>query len=212
MNIYSGNYKKFLVIPLVLYFVFAFLAFVYPGMELGKDILGGTSINVRGQSMGINLEALKTSLNSEFKLKDLEITKTGNGLIISYAKNESLDAIKTEIDSAKAMVVENPEQAKTIALSALEKLKNYYTDVPAQDLSANAFVEFVEKAFLVSKERNETKIQETISGFFPAGEKVTLNIDETPPTLGNFFWASALRVAVIAIISIIIVIFILFRQ
>lgn len=211
-NFFEGNYKKLLIVPLILFILFFALIFVMPGIERGRDLVGGTSITIRGIENQINLNELETLLDERFDLKDLQFTQIGEGMIIEYAQNNTLASAKTELDSAKDLLESNPEQAIENAGNANNLLSAYNQNPIPSNLSAEETVEFVETNYIDARQAFSEQLQNTIISEFSLGENVSFRKSEIGPTLGAIFWDSASKVAIISAILVIIVIFIFFRE
>ncbi len=212
MNIFKFNYKFFPIITLMLAIIFLFFIFVSPGIEKGKDLIGGTTITVRGIPEQTNAELIKSSLEKNFNLKDLEVLKTGKGLIISYAQNKTLEQAKNNLGKAKELLNSNPEESKNYSKKVLEQIKNFYSDVPEEGLNAEELFAFTNKAFLNSKQALQLSLEKTILSTINSNEKISFTVDDVPPTFGSVFWESALKVALIGFVLVVISIFFFFRE
>lgn len=212
IGLYKGNYKRLLVIPIIVLIATAFLAFVYPGVPLGIDLSGGTLIIMRSEKP---LDAKQTEeiLIQNFDLTDLSVVSTsspvsGNGLTIKFAKNSTIAAAEKELALAKAS---QGETALAHSRATVELVSDY---IPAVTLSADAEKAVLQASDAVvdAKESFNNKVQSLISEKFQLGKDVAFQKKEVSPTLGSAFYKTAFNVGIVAIILITIVIFIFFRQ
>ncbi|MDO8428346.1 MAG: hypothetical protein Q7S92_03975 [Candidatus Diapherotrites archaeon] len=102
-KLYSGNYLRLLVIPLILFVVLSFLAFVSPGVKPGIDLQGGTSFTLRTATQ-ISSQELVDFLESEFNLHNVSVTSvssgTDYGFIVQFSDTlEDSDGLTASIQS-----------------------------------------------------------------------------------------------------------------
>ena len=75
---YEGNYKRYMIIPIVLYFILIVIVAAFPGVTFGMDLQGGARMILRAdrtaEAKDIDTKALEVLLNREFSLKNLQIT------------------------------------------------------------------------------------------------------------------------------------------
>jgi len=201
MNIFERNYKQYIVIPIVLFVIFAIMVFFVPGIKYGIDLRGGTSIIVRADNT-INRAELLNALKENFEFEDLHVTTTGSGAIIEFAYEKNI------YEAEK--ILKNAEK-NNIAIDA-EKLRAYlkkYYEI--KEIPKETNFDFWKSALIKAKENFNLKLQDVIANVLNM-ENLKIQKREIGPALGNLFWDSAWKVALIAVILIIIVIFIFFRE
>ncbi|MBI5884767.1 hypothetical protein HZB89_01570, partial [archaeon] len=88
LNIFEGNYKRLLALPVILYIVFILMIAVFPGVPLGMDLTGGTRIIARTDKP-VDAGILQQKLNEKYSLEELRVSSTsgfaGNGTIIEFS-------------------------------------------------------------------------------------------------------------------------------
>lgn len=214
-NVYSGKrYKLYMVLPIALFIVFAFLAFVYPTVPKGIDLQGGTLIVVRGDKP-IDAVELKEILEQDFDLIDLKVNSVSglgsSGVNVQFADSASIANAAQQIDSAKAMLAASPDGAMQLAQTAVNSISGFLksTELPAQPDKAVPQAEL----YLIEASKNlEERIQQIIIQRFSLTETTAFQIREVSPTLSASFWQTATNVAIMSAIFITIVIFIFFRK
>jgi len=214
-NLYKGSaYKRFLIVPTVLFAVFLFLIFVWPTVPKGIDLKGGTLLLIRS-STEIGAVELHSILSDNFDLTDLKVhgvsSPAGFGVNVQYASNRTLDDARAEIDSAKALLGADPAAALQHCRNAVGILAQHLeeTSLPADAPEAINQSEL----YLIEANKNMNgKMQALIVQHFSLGEEVAFQRKDVSPTLGESFWATAFNVAIFAGVLIIAVIFLFFRR
>jgi preprotein translocase subunit SecF len=208
MNLYSGNYKRLLLVQLVALVICAFLVFVSPGVKQGLDIVGGTQIIVNADKP-IDAAQLEKALSSRFELSDLKVTSTGTGARVQFAENKKIAAAKESLENAQAFQDSN-NQAGAIA-SAKEAIS--LLGLPLQDFaSADDAIAAAKEALIKENERFSQGIDETIISDLGLGAEAKLQHKEVGAALGKAFWNNAIFVTMVAFVLIIIVVFVFFRE
>ncbi len=214
-RLYEGNYRKLLIIPAIIFVVFLVAIFVFPGIEQGIDLTGGTMIVARGD-LPMDAERVETLLLEKYPLQELRVSSVsspaGYGAVIQYSKNQDLFDAEEGISGAKSLLETNPEQAKQEAISAMALLGDYATPPPTNNLTPKQTVDAATDTFIQAKESFELSVQNLIKTEFNLGDNAKFQKTEIGPSLGESFWESAIMVAAMAFISVIIVIFIFFRE
>ena len=214
-NLYSGNYRRFLIVPLILLIVFGFLAFVFPRVPTGIDLSGGTLIILRSET-ALDAKETEQLLNSEFELTDLSVVSTssplgGYGLTIRFAKNAVIAAAEQELAAAKAVLSGNEAEAISHAETVLSIVQPYIEPVELSQDAGKA-VQQAAEAVASAKEALNNRIQQGIVEHFNLGSNVAFQKKEISPTLGSAFYRTALTVIIFGIILVAVVIFIFFRK
>jgi preprotein translocase subunit SecF len=213
--VYEGNYKKYLLVPVLLLLACSFLAFVFPGVPTGIDLSGGTLILIRSEKP---LDAKKTEelLEKNFELTDLSVVSTssplgGYGLTIRFAQETAIAQAERELARARAALKDSPQGAVQHAQNSAKLLEALIGPLEVSPEPAKA-VEEAGDALAKAKESFSSKIQQLIAGHFNLGEEVAFQKKEVSPTLGTAFYATAFNIVLVAFILIVIVIFVFFRK
>ena len=89
-DFFGNKYKKFIILPVILFVIMLIISFVYPGFSAGIDLTGGNLIIIRSQSE-LSEQQIDTILNEEFDLTELKVSTiagpTGYGAWIEYSKD-----------------------------------------------------------------------------------------------------------------------------
>jgi len=211
---YSKNYKKLLIIPLVIFIVFFVLAFVFPGVPQGIDFEGGTLIILRSEKP-IEAKKVEELLSKNFDLSDLSVSSisspTGYGITVRFAKDSVISSALNEIEQAKKLLAGNQQESLQHSKKAVEIAAKYsgQNSLPADPKEA---LDEAEKIVLQAKEKATARLQEMIASEFSLGKNIAFQKQEVSPTLGASFFATALNVSIFSIILLIIVVFILYRE
>lgn len=209
---YGKNYKYYIILPAVLFFVFGFLAFVSPGIEQGIDLKGGTLI-VIGTDALVDAKSLESAILSEFDLTELKIIPFQGGVQVQYGFNRELEAAKSDLENARSLLESNPTQALTLCENSISSLQTYIEPEQSSFDSASSCIEFAGEFY----EDASSEFDEKLNALFLSeigAENVKaggLRRTEISPALGQLFWSHAQLILVIALISVIIVVFLFFR-
>ncbi len=209
MNIYSGNYKRLLIVPIILYFVLAFVAFVNPGLQGGLELKGGTLIIVHSDTP-MDATKITSILDSKYHLLDLSASASGTNLRIQFAGHPLLLKAKAEADAAEAATTDAIaiEHAKN-AVQILSPL----VSVPQDFSGTKAAIATATDALTKAKESFNNSLQQDITQAYSLDAKTSaIQVKEVGASLGKRFWEQALNVILAAIILITLVIFIFFRE
>ena len=215
---YEGKYKRYMIIPRVLYFVLIVIVAAFPGITFGMDLQGGARMILRAdrtaEAKDIDTKALEVLLNREFSLKNLQITgisSTGTiGASIQFSENLELSAAEKEITAANSLLSKSPEQAISHAQNAVKILSKYAA--PLYSSNAEEMVSIANDALTKAKQHFQDKIKEIIGKEFGATSNVRVEQREISAVLGKTFWENAVFVMLVAFVAIIIVVFALFRK
>ncbi len=211
MEFFNDKYKAYLLVPAVLFVLFMIAIFFVPGISMGRDLLGGTSINIRGNPESIEVDSFKSMLENEYNLEDVKITVTTNGLGVEYAQNKYLGVAQKKINESLLALNSDPDQARQLAQEALNDIEPIYKPGPSKENDTNSFVEHARLSVVEAKKLFEKDLKNKIISSFGTQE-IQFHSQEVFPTLGKLFWDAAVKVAIIGIIAIIAVIFLLFRE
>lgn len=214
-HFYDGNrYKFYMLLPGILFIVFAFLVLVFPTVPKGIDLQGGTLIIIRSDNP-IDATQLKQDLSEKFDLLDLKVNSisgpAGNGVNVQFAGSTIIINASQQVDSAKALLATNPDAAMQNAQTAVNGIARYLksTELPSQPDKAVPQAEL----YLIEASKNlNQQIRETIVQEFSLSENVAFQLRDVSPTLSASFWQTAINVAIMSTIFITIVIFAFFRK
>ncbi len=217
-NLYSGNYKRLLFVPLILTLVFAFLAFVSPGLESGLDISGGTLLLVQ-TNQPADVDSLENMLRREFDLLDLKVSSTGGGVRIQFSDSASLADARELVKTATEQLEANQLNAADLsARAALYKLSRYWNveTLNPQDpmsVSPHEMVAYAQEVLVKADEAFGIKLQSSILSHLQiAPQDARFQKREIGAALGQLFWENAIQVTLIALVCIAIVVFLFFRE
>ncbi len=214
MELYSGNYKLYLVVPLILTLIFAFMITVSPGVKPGIDLKGGTQIIIRSEQP-VDSSKLKEILEERFDFVDLAVNSisspTSNGVNIQFAGETTLQQAKEELDQAKLLLESNPAEAEARALNSIQFSSKFF-QASDEGLKGKDLIEKADEVYSKAKDSFHQSIKSTVASNFSLPSEFFFSTKEVPPVLGQTFWDNALLVSIIAFFGIIIVIFFFFRE
>lgn len=211
---YSGNYKRYLVPPLLLFLVFAFLAFVYPGIPKGIDLKGGTLIIVRAQQP-IDAGAVENALAAKYDLTELSVTSiaspAGYGLTVKFSSNKLLDSAAASLALAESTKATDAAASLTYSQAVVSMLGNYIQPVELSTDAAKA-AEQAGDALIEAEKNINSEMQNAILQAANLPAETAYQRREVSPTLGESFWQTAFSVGIVAVFLVVIVIFLFFRK
>jgi preprotein translocase subunit SecF len=207
-NIFTGNYKAYLIVPLVLTIAFLALILIAPGLQQGLDLKGGTQIIIKTDK--IDPVELETLLSQKFTLQELRVEQIGNGVRIEYAQHTILNQAKEALNLA--VTAETSQLKREKAQETLTLLKPLLAVNIPTTASDEQAVDIANNAYLDAKENFEANIQSTIKETFNLPDELAFTKRDVGAKLGPTFWENAIKVGIIAMILVIIVIFIFFRE
>jgi len=214
MELYSGNYKLYLIVPLILTIVFLFIVLVYPGVQPGIDLKGGTQIIIRSDTPADAVE-LKELLEQKFDFTELSINSisspTTHGINIQFSGETTLDKAKAELDLAKSLLESDPVQAEQHALNSIS-LSSKFFKASDEGLKGKELIEKADEIYSKAKDALHQEIKSVVAVNFGLSSDFFFSTKEVPPVLGQTFWDNALFVSIVALFGIIIVIFFFFRE
>jgi preprotein translocase subunit SecF len=214
MELFSGNYKLYLIVPVLLTIIFLFVVVVSPGVKQGIDLKGGTQIIIRAEKP-IDAVKLGELLKQKFDLSDLSINSISspitNGVTIQFAGEASLTKAKEELDLAKDLIASNPAEAEIHARNSIS-FSNKFIEATDEGLTGKALIEKADEIYSKAKDALHEQIKFIVQSNFSLSQDFFFSTKEVPPVLGKTFWDNALIVSLAALIGIIIVIFLFFRE
>jgi preprotein translocase subunit SecF len=211
-DFYQNNFKKMMIIPLILGVIMLLLILVYPGIDPGVDLTGGNVLIIRS-AQPISEPLLISILNENFSLKELKVSTiaspTGYGAWIQYTKDPFIVNVESVLEKATAAVDAEDEtaaiNASKEALVLLKKQPEEFTNGKTALLSA-------QQALADYKEAFSKKLQDTLVEKLNLGNNVEFQKRDISPTLGAASFNSSAMVTIIGVILITLIVFIAFRQ
>ncbi len=208
LDLYSGSYKRYLIVPAVLFLLFIGLVFVFPGLDQGLDLRGGTLLVVKADKP-VQKESLVKTLNESFSLSGLVVSTTtgatGFGANIEFTENKVLAEAETLLKSAKESG--NRQQAE----QALALVADYA--VPESSPQDNElFFKEADKTLEKAREGFNSAMQSLIVKELGLSGEIAFQRKEIGPALGKSFWETASVVGITAAVLVIVIIFIFFRE
>ena len=209
---YSGNYKSYLLLPAVLFVVFAFLAFVSPGVEQGIDLKGGTLVVV-GAETAVDAGSLESAINSAFNLTELKVIPFQGGVQVQFGVNRGLEPAREALNSARAMKESNPGQALALCEQSIAILSQYLEPEEGSFDSADSCLSFAGEFYGDAADEFDDRLNSVIISEIGAEnvKEGSTRKTEISPALGRLFWTHAQMILLIALIAVIAVIFVFFR-
>ncbi len=208
-RLYDSNYKRLMIVPVVLTFIFLFIIFIHPKVTLGLDFVGGTR-------MVVNTDALPEKetqdlLTNQLGLPEVRVTRVvsplGSSTRIEYAEPKNISDARTELESALTNKTTNPELAKTQLKNAISLVGGTPSFDTVDELITQAAQAINEESQSISSSVRTALIQE-----FSLPANTPFTTEEVAPTVGKEFLANALQVAVVSIVLLVGVIFVFFRE
>ncbi len=210
MDFYGKNYKMYIILPAILFVVFAFLAFIYPGVAQGIDFTGGTVLILRADHELVAPD-IEQVLRDEFNLNELSVSTisspTGYGAWIQYRDDPVVSSAEAELVLAEQNL-DDSELSISYSLKAIEILGGSTESFSNAKLALIA----AQDALANYKEDSSEKMINTLSQRLSLGENVEYQKREVSPTLGATFYVSGTLVAFWSIALVIVVIFLFFRK
>jgi preprotein translocase subunit SecF len=209
-DFYKNNYKKMMLIPLLIAIPLLFMVFVFPGIQPGVDLTGGNVLIVRSDSP-ISEANLTSTLKENFSLEELKVSTiaspTGFGAWIQYNKDPFVIQVEDILSKANASI-DNREESVAFSKEALALLNQ-----PDQNFTnSKTALLAAEQALSGYKEDFSKKLQDTIIEKMSLGGNVEFQQREISPTLGAASFGSSIFITLIGVALIVIVIFVAFRQ
>ncbi|MEM4598603.1 MAG: hypothetical protein QW400_02840 [Candidatus Diapherotrites archaeon] len=209
-RVYAKNYKRYMILPVILFFVLPIIAFIYPGIERGIDLSGGTLIIVRSERQ-ISSENLEGVL-SKYDLTELTVVPFSGGVQVHFGASKKIEAASRYIKDAESTLSSNPQQSQAYCQNAFSELSPFYKAEAPKD--PKECIEEARKAILLSRDFLKESINRDIKATLNLTESEVERIQytEISPALGALFWGAAIKAVVIAAILLFVLMFIFFRD
>lgn len=214
-NFYSGNYKRYILVPAVLFILAMFLILAFPGVKLSVDLKGGTNIIVRADQH-FEAKALYPALNQKYDISDLEINSVsgplGNGLFIKFFQETNLFNAKQLLDQSRSLLATNPEQAKALAQQSITYSAKFGNTVNPETQSPADYVRAADDSYNEAEKNFDLGMQQAIRETYGLAGELRYQKSEVGPTVGQVFYNTAIIALVLGIILLSIVIFLYFKE
>ncbi|MCD4739584.1 hypothetical protein K8R43_00170 [archaeon] len=190
-NPYNKPYYKFYILIALAIFILAALAI--PNLKPGIDLTGGTAM-MMSIPQEISTDQIKLLL-SEKGIDDSNVKITANpltgrqGLIIEFTGHRDLL-------EARAMIDQNPEQARALASQFIPK--------DPGNLTISQYVQLAEENFKLQLREEIAQKVGIVSN--------DISMSSVGASIGAMFWETSQRALIIAFILIAAIVFVLFRQ
>jgi preprotein translocase subunit SecF len=211
-DIYSNNYKKFLILPILVLIPVIFLILISPGLSLGIELTGGNALIIYSDKE-LSPAQIEGILASDFNLGEVSVSTisspVGHGAYIEYSKNESILDAEALIEQAQLSIeAEKDEEAVSFSNEAIKvlgfPLEEY--DNPKAALMA------AQDALAKRNSEFSSALEKALSEKLGLGESAEFQQREVSPTLGKASLNSGIFLISVSAIILIIIIFIFFRQ
>jgi len=214
-DIYSKNYKRMVLIPLLILIPLILFAFFVPGVKEGIDLTGGNVLIIRSDNPVDPLQ-IEEILLKDFNLSEVTVSAVNSpgasGAYIEYSKNRL--AVDTEelIKSAQLAIDSNKDNSEAEALafsvSAIELLtgeKKSFDNAKIALLAAQTALSIYNEEFF-------TGLEKALSEKLNLGSTVDFQRREVSPAFGKAATESGIFIISISAFALILIIFIFFRQ
>ena len=206
---YSGNYKKYLIVPGILLVVCLILIFSL-GIKKGIDLSGGTLLTIY-TNQTVNSDEIQNYLKTQYGFQEVSVNFSkgvqNNRLDIQYLQEANLSTLKLQIDNIKAL------ENQSLAIEQTKSLLMQY-NYDLNSLNAKEYKNWMSSLDLLYNTQKNKRVNEILidlTSKFGFDSK-NVAIKEISPTLSASFYSKAILVSLIAIIGIIIIIFLAYRE
>jgi len=214
-NFYSGDYKRYMLVPIALFFLFLFAIIVYPGVKQGIDLKGGTNIVIRAEKP-LDAKLILPKFNSQFNLTDLQVgsisSPTGYGFYIQFSENRDLAKASSLLAQAKNSLASNPANAVLLAQQSITESSKFAPFQSTPNQSPQEAIAAAEQALIKAEEQFDIKMQVIIFKTYGLGKDIKMQKTVIGPTLSQTFYSTGLYVMLLGIILLSLVIFVYFRE
>ncbi|MBI4044127.1 MAG: hypothetical protein HY392_00285 [Candidatus Diapherotrites archaeon] len=211
----SEKYRLYMALPLVLFFVFFFIAFVYPGVSRGIDLRGGTLLRASLERQ-VNTASLQNELLEAFKLSDLQINTTtgplGSKILIQFSSEKSLEKAGQLLEQARSSLASSPANAVSLSRDTVRELGPYFPGAFPENLSPGESVDFAESSFESAQKNFSDQLDSFLVEKLGLTGPAAISRNEVGASLGESFYSSAIFVAIVGIFLLSVVIFAFFRE
>lgn len=215
------NYKKLMILPLIMVIVCLLLVFVSPGVEKGIDLKGGNQLILRHTGAAIDQLKLENSLKEKYGFTELSIRETtgptSNGIIIEYSNSSEIETAKAEkakLDFANTALVDLKTRSK--AIFAPLKEVDYLSQKDIDEIDSFTNKEdlkiYVNETIILANNNFNNSIVHFVKSELNLGDDAKIQTREISATLGSDFVRSSIKVGIIAFILLTFVLFLFFKE
>lgn len=209
-DLYGTRHNRLIIIPIIFLLICLFLIFVYPTIEKGIDLTGGTVIIVRSDRE-LSAPQIESVIKSEFNLAELKVSTiaspTGYGAYIQYSKNPVASEAEQLIAKADQSI-DDEQQSISYSVQAIRVLGGAENEFANSKLALLA----AQQALADYKEDFSSKLQGVLVEKLGLGSNAEFQQREVSPTLGEASYISGIQVAISSILLVLLVIFVFFRE
>jgi len=195
-NFYEADYKKYLIVPLVLFILFLFLI---PMVPFGVDLEGGIILTAKTDHP---VDVLKVESAFEEIGVDAVVKSIMSGGVIVEVSHD-----KNHLQASALFETALSENNEAKARQALEMIS-----VPDPGFSGAELFDFVSESIFEKKTEYKSKLMTAVSSSTGLTDKSAFSIQEVGPSLGASFWESAKLVVIMAFVLVTLSIFAFFRS
>jgi len=215
------NYKKLMLIPLIVGLICLFLIFIYPGVHRGIDLKGGNQLILRYEGEPIDHTMLQSQIKQKYSLQEVAINETtgptSTGLIIEYSGSPEIDTAKLEknkLDFTNANLNDLKVKSKDVLAPLL--VNNYISQKEITDIDTITSKEdlkvYLNETIILANNNFNNSLINLVKAELNLGDDAKLQTREVSPTLGKDFIRSSITVGIIAFALLVLVIFLFFRE
>jgi preprotein translocase subunit SecF len=216
------NYKRLMIIPIIMLVIFLFLILVYPGVQQGIDLKGGNQLILRYDEkrdfQGLDQELLNNFSVMEAKVSET-VSPTEYGLLIEYSHQPDIEEVRAQKESLDYLN-SNIEDLKSQAKSLLDPLleKGFLTSANVNEIdiinNKDDLKTYVNESIVLANDNFNSEVIDFIKGYLNLKEdqNVRTQTREVSATLGDDFVKSSVTVGLFAFIFLVLVILFFFKE
>ncbi len=215
------NYKKLMLIPLIIAIICLFLIFVHPKVHRGIDLKGGNQLILRHEGESIEHSTLESIIRQNYSLKEVSINETTGpgsiGLIIEYSNSPEIENAKlsrNRLDFKNSNIEDLKVKSKDVLSPLLakkyisQKEIDYIDDLKNKEDLKN----YVTETIILANNNFNNSLVNLVKSELKLGEEARIQTREISATLGKDFVKSSITVGIIAFTLLTIVILLFFRE
>lgn len=211
-DIYSKNYKKMGIIPLIIILPVLYLVLFSPGISLGIELTGGNVLIIHSDNE-LSTPVVEEVLKNNFELSEVSVSTisspTGYGAYIKYSKNSDVINAESLIERAQ-IAIENENDAESITFS-VEAIKLLSGEDKVFDNAKTALVD-AQDELAKYNEAFSINLQNVLTEKLGLGENAEFQRREISSTLGKASMDSGFFIAGVSAFFLILIIFVSFRK
>ncbi len=195
-NFYESDYKKYLIVPGILFVLFLFFI---PMVPFGVDLQGGITLTAKTDNQ-VNVSDVEAAF-AEINVDAVVHSIMSGGVIVEVPHDKNLVQASSLLEMARTQ--NNEGQAKQV----LEMIS-----VQDPGLTGDELFTFVSESLFEKKTEYKSKLRLAVSSSTGLTDNSAFSIQEVGPTLGASFWESAKLVIIMAFVLVTLSIFAFFRS